>query len=838
MAATHFPNDDVSSIDWDSAANVPGELADIKLVDSLARDPKPVFLVQADPRPSCRPWPVIWLNNACRTSLSLARNMSIASSWTAHSPTSPSGLTHDDSISTCVDTLTTHLLSKYDHEFRIWLTDRLTHPDGGGGVPYFTCSKGIFWTTTTLNVGGDLQYLQFIGIPLSWKPPALTPEEKRSAERSFSEISAQTLNEDIRSLSTSSYSTTKGSLKNFKGKSKLSEARKRDTASKAGSQADSSNRSFSSPDLERRLSRRSRSNTGSLDFASSGSPIFIRSDGRPERESSVTIGLGSEHAPMSPVRFNTKYLQQSPGHLKFIKDYDWGSTAIGSIENWPQSLRTTVVLMCASSFPSAIYYGPDFTFIYNEAYKDMMPTLHPWSLGKPCREVWKEGFEEFFPARFEQVMKGIPTFQEENEFFLIRDGAIEQTFFSWALNPIVDETGVCTGISNISVDLTTRVLASRGFQMFGEVGTRMSAVTDRDEFWRTFLAALQTNQTDAPFALVYSRVEDLFNEASSYSGSDDRKSNSDLTIQYEGSYNIPEGHICMPPSINLDESDEGFAAAFREACGRDLLYLKDDDLLPPYLLEGLESPFGDSVVSVAVAPIHAHSAPDEISGFLVLGLNTRRPFNDDYQLFVRLLVRQLSTSLSTSLFFETEARRSGNMARMAAMEKIVLSSQLAAKTSEARASESRFKRLTEVAPVGIYMCDQVGNVTFVNDAWHEITAVPKDFDAENWIEYVHPDDREGLFEGLANIRDATEPVVQCVRWITPYTTKDGQVTERWTKGISRPEYSEDGTLMGYLGVSTSIAEQRLRETTQKKLLEDARELKRQQDVSHPYYIVR
>ncbi|EPS40383.1 hypothetical protein H072_5827 [Dactylellina haptotyla CBS 200.50] len=66
------------------------------------------------------------------------------------------------------------------------------------------------------------------------------------------------------------------------------------------------------------------------------------------------------------------------------------------------------------------------------------------------------------------------------------------------------------------------------------------------------------------------------------------------------------------------------------------------------------------------------------------------------------------------------------------MEKIILSNQLAAKTSEARASEFKFKRLTEIAPVGIYMCDQ--------------------------IQYVYPEDREMLLNGLADITDAEEPV--------------------------------------------------------------------------------
>ncbi|KAK6541365.1 hypothetical protein TWF694_007178 [Orbilia ellipsospora] len=236
MATTQHPGDDVSSIGWAR------DIADIKLLDSLAHDPKPAFLVRANPRPPCRPWPVTWFNKACHTRLSLARNTSISSAFSAHSPTSPLSLTHDDSISSYFNSLTTHLLSKYDHDFHIWLTDRLTYPEGGGSAPYFTCSKGIFWTTTTLDVGNDLQYLQLPGGPLSWKEPKLTPEERRKVESSVSDISAQTLNEDIRSLSISSYSTTRDSLKNSEGKRKLSEARKEDTASRAGSLAGSSSR--------------------------------------------------------------------------------------------------------------------------------------------------------------------------------------------------------------------------------------------------------------------------------------------------------------------------------------------------------------------------------------------------------------------------------------------------------------------------------------------------------------------------------------------------------------------------------------------------------------------
>ncbi|KAF3255375.1 hypothetical protein TWF192_002730 [Orbilia oligospora] len=826
--------------------NLAVSLSDVKLLDALAVDPKPSFLVQSRPRPPCRPWPVSWHNDAVRTRLRLGRRTS-----NAHSPTS--GATWNDGDNTPSDTanppVTTALLSNYDHDFQIWIIDRLTYPGAHRHVPggaYYTCTKGILWTTTTLEVG-NIQYLQFTGIPLSWRLP--TELEQGKAERSMSEISAQTLNDN--DINVSGYSPTtefripKWRRKSsFKPRDSVSEAKK-DLRGERWSIPSNPIEILGKSELERKLSEVARSNTSSsLDLSDPDSKKFKHIHPGPKATDAFSINMnslkidGANSLQLSPDYFErtdgivdwtrAESSESLPEFLKMIRDFDWGSTSVGPIEEWPQYLRTSIVLMCNSCFPSTMYYGPDYLFIYNEAFSRMMSSLHPWSLGKPCCEVWGGIFDDLLVERFTNVMQGKPQYQEDHEVFLVREGFTEQAYFSWALSPIVGDKGECVGIFSISADLTARVLAARSFQMFGEIGTRTSGITASKEFWQNFLGGMQTNETDAPFALVYSRV-DGSGDGSSCSEVHGRKSTYDFTLEYEGSYNIPEGHICMPPQIDLSESDEGFASAFREACEHEFLYLKNSELVPPHLLDGLRSTFDDPIDSVAICPIYSHSLADEISGFLVLGLNTRRVFNDDYKLFVQLLIRQLSSSLSASFFFETEVRRSENLARIAAMEKIILSNQLAAKTMEARASEFRFKRLTEVAPVGIYMCDQRGKVTFVNDAWFEITQVPRDFDVENWIKYVHQDDRGIVLAGLADITEASELVAQTFRWITPYTTKDGQITERWTLGLSQPEFAEDGSHIGYLGVSTNISEQKLREKTQKKRLEEARELKRQQD---------
>jgi hypothetical protein len=41
-----------------------------------------------------------------------------------------------------------------------------------------------------------------------------------------------------------------------------------------------------------------------------------------------------------------------------VRSMDWSETPLGSIESWPQSLRTTVNICLASDLPICIIWGP------------------------------------------------------------------------------------------------------------------------------------------------------------------------------------------------------------------------------------------------------------------------------------------------------------------------------------------------------------------------------------------------------------------------------------------------------------------------------------------------
>src|SRR5215813_980851 len=106
-----------------------------------------------------------------------------------------------------------------------------------------------------------------------------------------------------------------------------------------------------------------------------------------------------------------------PGEMaRRIREMDWSLTALGRSETWPQSLRLSVAMILASSFPMAIRWGPELILIYNDAYRPILRDKHPEALGRPLREVWWEVYSELgplnenttWPARRAEVQPAIP----------------------------------------------------------------------------------------------------------------------------------------------------------------------------------------------------------------------------------------------------------------------------------------------------------------------------------------------------------------------------------------------------------------------------------------------
>ncbi|MBB3342370.1 PAS domain-containing protein [Luteimonas sp. RC10] len=143
-----------------------------------------------------------------------------------------------------------------------------------------------------------------------------------------------------------------------------------------------------------------------------------------------------------------------------IAAFDWSTTPLGPLQTWPQSLRTTVALMLDSRFAMCLSWGPELTFLYNDAYAPMLGAKEPDALGRPIARIWPDVWDDILPL-IEQAMSGTATSHEDMPLTMLRHGYPEQTYWTFAYTPVRDEQGQIPGFLNITTETTQKVLAQR-----------------------------------------------------------------------------------------------------------------------------------------------------------------------------------------------------------------------------------------------------------------------------------------------------------------------------------------------------------------------------------------
>jgi len=147
-----------------------------------------------------------------------------------------------------------------------------------------------------------------------------------------------------------------------------------------------------------------------------------------------------------------------------IRAYSWASTSLGEPQFWPQGLRTTVRILLTTGHPTMIFWGPDLTCLYNDAFSlSLGPEKHPAILGAPGRQAWAEVWP-IVGAQIEQVLRGDGAVWHENQCVpIIRHGQLEEVYWTYSYSPI-DEPASPHGVGGVLVtcsETTQQVLAER-----------------------------------------------------------------------------------------------------------------------------------------------------------------------------------------------------------------------------------------------------------------------------------------------------------------------------------------------------------------------------------------
>lgn len=150
----------------------------------------------------------------------------------------------------------------------------------------------------------------------------------------------------------------------------------------------------------------------------------------------------------------------SPTMSERVETFDWSATQLGAPTGWPRALHTAVDIVTASRQQMFIAWGPKLTFIYNDAYADILGDKHPAALGQSFREVWSEIWNDINPL-IERALNGEATWSENLPLIMERRGFQEDTWWTFSYSPIRDDEGRIGGMFCSCMETTAQVLAER-----------------------------------------------------------------------------------------------------------------------------------------------------------------------------------------------------------------------------------------------------------------------------------------------------------------------------------------------------------------------------------------
>lgn len=140
------------------------------------------------------------------------------------------------------------------------------------------------------------------------------------------------------------------------------------------------------------------------------------------------------------------------------RSYDWSTTPLGAIDQWPASLRNAASIVLRSGFPSILVWGPELVQIYNDAYVKLIGLKHPEALGIPTHQCWPE-IQAIQEPIFERVFRGETVNLKDAHYVLDRNGIPEDAYFDASFVPVLLANGRVGGSLSTLFETTERVKA-------------------------------------------------------------------------------------------------------------------------------------------------------------------------------------------------------------------------------------------------------------------------------------------------------------------------------------------------------------------------------------------
>jgi len=335
-----------------------------------------------------------------------------------------------------------------------------------------------------------------------------------------------------------------------------------------------------------------------------------------------------------------------------IREYDWSSTPLGPVEDWPQNLRTCIRIMLSSRQPIWLGWGKPLIKLYNDPYRAIVGGKHPRALGSPASVVWRDIWRDIEPLLRTVMENDEGTYVESQLLIMERNGYPEETYYTFSYTPIPGDEGGTAGMICFNTDDTERILSQRQLRTLTDLGKRLADCGTYAEAVDRTIHTLAGNAHDFPFVLFYTIAL----------GS--------ATLTHSSGLDMADPHV---PGI-IDTSEEGGINRLRESSGEGLfagVFRQAMVTRQLQVLEGLQESIGRlpagawevSPDKAIIQPIY-RAGEKEPYGFLVTGVNPYRLPDEKYNGFISLIGDQVATSFADIHVLEVERRRAEALAEI------------------------------------------------------------------------------------------------------------------------------------------------------------------------------
>ncbi len=121
-------------------------------------------------------------------------------------------------------------------------------------------------------------------------------------------------------------------------------------------------------------------------------------------------------------------------------------------------------------------------------------------------------------------------------------------------------------------------------------------------------------------------------------------------------------------------------------------------------------------------------------------------------------------------------------------------------------SERKLQNLIDTVPAMVWLSNEKGEVTYLNESWYEYTgqSAAEAFSL-GWLEAVHPEERDRIQKDIFEVISKKDVIHQTFR------LKNSGGAYRWVINRGRPKYDLEGNLQGYVGNVLDVHDERIKE---------------------------